>query len=310
MTHSPCVSVIVRTKDRPIQLKNALCSISAQDYRPLEVVVVNDGGCHLSPLDLQAVFPDISVRLIELDTNLGRARAANTGIRNCSGEYICFLDDDDKLQSHHISALIMYLDGREEKVAYSKVDFVQKKADEDCTQGRLLHTFGRSFDPRELIIANYIPFISVLFDAGILKEMMIDEGFELYEDWDLLIRLSQITDFVFVDQVTCIYYQHYENQIAFCSDQSVIQKNTEKLYEKHRDKLPVDKIFQLREMCRKQGDEVHKLQQELNDTQKALSACRSELRAVLGSRIWRVFNSCRRIWRRLLLLCRSTMQSK
>jgi glycosyltransferase involved in cell wall biosynthesis len=39
------VSIIVRTKDRPKLLKRALQSIAAQIYRPIEVVLVNDGGC-------------------------------------------------------------------------------------------------------------------------------------------------------------------------------------------------------------------------------------------------------------------------
>jgi len=37
---NPLVSIIVRTKDRPKLLKNALRSIAAQTYRPIEVVLV------------------------------------------------------------------------------------------------------------------------------------------------------------------------------------------------------------------------------------------------------------------------------
>ena len=44
---TPLVSIIVRTKDRPKLLKRALQSIFAQTYRPIEVVLVNDGGCDL-----------------------------------------------------------------------------------------------------------------------------------------------------------------------------------------------------------------------------------------------------------------------
>ena len=47
MTTNPLVSIIVRTKDRPRLLRRALQSIAAQTYRPIEVVLVNDGGCDL-----------------------------------------------------------------------------------------------------------------------------------------------------------------------------------------------------------------------------------------------------------------------
>ena len=41
---APAVSVIVRTKDRPALLAEALASVAAQSSRDLELVVVNDGG--------------------------------------------------------------------------------------------------------------------------------------------------------------------------------------------------------------------------------------------------------------------------
>ena len=288
MTHNPLVSIIVRTKDRPIQLKNALSSICKQDYRPLQVIVVNDGGYRLNTQELQSVLPDICLQVVELSTNQGRARAANVGIINSGGEYIGFLDDDDEFLGHHVSTLLQALQGKGEKVAYSKVDFVEKKADEGCTQGSLLHTFGQEYDPDELVIANYIPFISVLIESHLLKSLMIDESFELYEDWDLLIRLSTVSNFVFVDKVTCVYHQHYESQIAFSGDQELVRGCTTKLYAKHQARLPVEKIFTLREICRVQRQEIDQLQHELQSMNNALSLCRSELEAVLNSRTWRL----------------------
>ena len=48
---NPLVSIIVRTKDRPKLLTRALQSIASQDYSPIEVVLVNDGGSDLNALD-------------------------------------------------------------------------------------------------------------------------------------------------------------------------------------------------------------------------------------------------------------------
>ena len=57
----PLVSVIVRTKDRPKLLKRAIQSISAQTYRPIEVILVNDGGCDLDVEELKGILGDISL---------------------------------------------------------------------------------------------------------------------------------------------------------------------------------------------------------------------------------------------------------
>lgn len=45
--NKPLVSIVIRTKDRPRLLEDALASISAQSYRPIQVVLVNDGGGEL-----------------------------------------------------------------------------------------------------------------------------------------------------------------------------------------------------------------------------------------------------------------------
>ena len=75
MANNPLVSIIVRTKDRPKLLNRALQSISAQTYRPLEVVVVNDGGCDLDVEELKDILRDISLNYMRLEKNTGRSHA-------------------------------------------------------------------------------------------------------------------------------------------------------------------------------------------------------------------------------------------
>ena len=72
------VSVIVRTKDRPILLRDAIASIRANEY-PAEVIVVNDGG----------VRPEVDgAKLIEHATSRGRSEAMNSGVRAATGSQI------------------------------------------------------------------------------------------------------------------------------------------------------------------------------------------------------------------------------
>ena len=79
---NPLVSIIVRTKDRPKLLKRAIQSIASQTYKPVEVVLVNDGGCDLAIEELKTVLGDISLNYIQLEKNTGRAHAGNLGIEN------------------------------------------------------------------------------------------------------------------------------------------------------------------------------------------------------------------------------------
>jgi glycosyltransferase involved in cell wall biosynthesis len=87
----PCVSVIVPAYNRERYLGAALDSVLAQDYRPLEIVVVDDGSTDGTARVARA-YPD--VRYLH-QANQGVAAARNAGIAASRGELIAFLDSDD-----------------------------------------------------------------------------------------------------------------------------------------------------------------------------------------------------------------------
>ncbi len=97
------VSVIIPTYKRPTNLLNALTSVAQQDYLNKEILVVNDTG-HGSEYnaDITSVvnkvveqFPNVIIKFIEHKHNRNGAAARNTGLLASTGEYICYLDDDD-----------------------------------------------------------------------------------------------------------------------------------------------------------------------------------------------------------------------
>lgn len=122
----PLVTIIVRTKDRPILVETALKSIFAQTYRPIEVIVINDGGCDLDAKALKGILGDVLMNYIRLENNSGRAHAGNIGIIKAEGKYIGFLDDDDKFYPEHIETLVAFMAQGNYKVGYSAVEVVKK----------------------------------------------------------------------------------------------------------------------------------------------------------------------------------------
>src|SRR5438093_6564185 len=67
-----------------------------------------------------------------------------------------------------------------------------------------MRIFGQDFDREHLLLDNYIPLPTVLVPRETYLEMGgFDPAFDLFEDWDFLIRLSQRGDFVHVPRITC-----------------------------------------------------------------------------------------------------------
>ena len=99
------ISVIVPVHNGEKFLGDALASIFTQDYRPIEVLVVDDGSTDGSATIARS-FPDIRYFHEEKQ---GSAVARNTGIDNSRGELIAFLDADDLWLPNQLSIQIAYL---------------------------------------------------------------------------------------------------------------------------------------------------------------------------------------------------------
>lgn len=208
---NPLVSLIVRTKDRPKLVRNALRSIASQTYRPIEVVLVNDGGCGLEIEELKSILQDVSLNYIRLEKNTGRAHAGNTGITHAKGDYIGFLDDDDLLHPDHAASLMSAIEQQGACVAYSDAYLVHadysSETMEMTVKDKRIFSSG-DFSYRDLVIDNYIPFMTILFARETLRQAGgFDEQFDLYEDWDMLIRISETRPFYHVGKVTAEYLQ-------------------------------------------------------------------------------------------------------
>ena len=203
----PRLSVVVRTKDRPELLAEALASIAANTYRRLEVVVVNDGGA--SP-EIADDFPLPVVR-IDLPENRGRAAAANAGVEAASGEWLAFLDDDDLAEPEHFATLAGLSNAAGVRVVYTDAAVGIYELDRNggwCESERRL-PYSRDFDADLLLFDNYIPFNTLLIERSALTEVgPFETGLPFFEDWDLLIRLSAITSFHHLALVTA-EYRHF-----------------------------------------------------------------------------------------------------
>jgi len=190
------VSVIVRTKDRPALLRDAVASI--RQYAAAEIVVVNDGG--------ERVEVD-GARLIEHAQSQGRSAAANEGVRNASNALIAFLDDDDLHYAEHLPVLTAAAATFPRHQAwYSDAvsAFLHIGESGELETDSRQRLFSSDFDRASLLVDNYIPLPALLMRRdAFLEAGGFDPSFDLFEDWEFLIRLSQRGDFVHVPRVTC-----------------------------------------------------------------------------------------------------------
>lgn len=140
------VSIIIPTYKRDAELKRALISVAEQTYKALEVIVIDDNADAIMNSivkknieEVRNSFPDLDLKLIVNEQNMGSAKTRNIGIMAAKGEYISFLDDDD-----------IYLPEKIEKQLNSMID---ENADFSVTDLELYNENGKLSEKRE---RNYI----------------------------------------------------------------------------------------------------------------------------------------------------------
>src|SRR5690554_1194436 len=104
MSKKPYLSVVIPVYNANEYLHACINSILLQNYKDYELILINDGSTDNSGEicdDYAERYESISVYHIE---NKGVANARNFGIKKSKGEYIHFVDSDDKLEPN------MYLD--------------------------------------------------------------------------------------------------------------------------------------------------------------------------------------------------------
>lgn len=96
----PLVSVLIPCYNAAPYVGATLQSVLAQTWRPLEVIVVDDGSTDASA-EIVASFAQHGVKLIR-QANRGQTAALNTALAAATGQYIQYLDADDLIDPSKI----------------------------------------------------------------------------------------------------------------------------------------------------------------------------------------------------------------
>ena len=194
------VSIICRTVGRPV-LTHTLESVLSQTYPHIELILVNAANSDLSKF--KNLIESLNTVIVCLERPLGRSEAANVGLEASTGDYLMFLDDDDWIDTEHITTLVNYLNNHaDSKAAYSSV---QKT---DAEGQDIPYVFERDYDPITLMRDNYIPIHAMVFARSLVeKGCKFDEAFNIYEDWDFWLQMSRETIFHHIDKISAYYRQ-------------------------------------------------------------------------------------------------------
>lgn len=100
-------SVIIPVYNAEPFLASCLCSISAQTYSALQVIIVDDGSSDHSAAIAQSFCDADSRFMLVKQVNQGQGSARNNGLNHAIGEFIMFVDADDTLDTEYIEQHVL-----------------------------------------------------------------------------------------------------------------------------------------------------------------------------------------------------------
>lgn len=188
---NPTVSIIIPCFNVAATIERAVCSVRAQDYQPIELILIDDGSTD-GTMKLLERLADSCTKIIRLGARRGAANARNEGIRASSGELIAFLDADDQwLPTKLRKQVARLIEDPELSFIACDSHFIDingvphSKLYGDCVLAEGPDAW------RSLLVRNYIATPAVLVRRSALDRVgLFNIELPVAEDQDLWIRLA------------------------------------------------------------------------------------------------------------------------
>ena len=218
-------SVIVTVYNQEAFLAEALDSVIAQTYRPIECVVIDDGSTDGTSKVVARYGGDrqgVNFRHI-CQQNQGAQAARNRGVAECRGAYIQYLDGDDLLNKEKLESQIAFLSSQAGSgcdVAYGDANFLipanggYQSAEEigiGPSDNFLVSLLTKRFNPN---------FSYLCRRAAVQRNGAWDPDIAINQDYEYFLRMAcRGLRFDHVPGKTGLYRKHYQTRI---SDQGMI----------------------------------------------------------------------------------------
>jgi glycosyltransferase involved in cell wall biosynthesis len=182
----PIVSVIIPTHNCARFITDAIESILSQTYKDYEVIVIDDGSTDDTRERLREYVQKELIRYIYKE-NKGVAEARNTGILAARGDYIAYVDADDKLDRRMIGACLDALTHEQTEWCITDILRIETRGADDQS------SICKSIVPKNLrigILKDDFSLRSPFFKKQTLLDIgLYDKELQTREDWDMNIRL-------------------------------------------------------------------------------------------------------------------------
>ncbi|WP_420412672.1 glycosyltransferase [Roseibium sp.] len=230
---TPLVSVVMPVYNHARYVADALLSIAKQDWRPLEIIVIDDGSKDDSLEVLKrtvAELPQEDGLTIHVSgrENKGAHNTINEGLEKATGEYLAILNSDDYFLPGRIRRCVETAMARKARFVCTYVDPIDDDGNPLPADHRWRHWYS-DLKMQELDLAPNISSLllrynigvstgNFLFHRSLIEEIGTFEDYRYAHDLDFMLRASALEEPVLIRDKLYAYRVHATNTIGESDD--------------------------------------------------------------------------------------------
>lgn len=215
MNKKPFFSVIIPTYNREKFLKIAMRSVLEQTFDDYELLVVDDGSNDKTKEMLHAAGHKLQAKIKYFyQVNKGPATARNRGLKEARGEFICFLDSDDRFRQDKLKTTYEYIEKYPQYQIFHTEEIWYRK-------GELLPQKIYHKKPSGFVFENAVRLCSVSISTAAIKKTifddvgLFDETMAACEDYDFWLRVTNKFPVLLIPQYLTIKEGGHSDQQSF-----------------------------------------------------------------------------------------------
>lgn len=210
---SGLVSVIIPAYNAECFIADTLESVFAQTYKPIEVIVVDDGSTDTTAEIVRAKFPQ--ARLFQ-KPNGGVSSARNLGIRMATGYLVAFLDADDLWLPEKLFKQVNFL-SQHPDIAWCYCDcqyFRGNPSNVKYKFSMVAHPYQGNI-LRPLFLGNFISSPTPLIRREVFERArFFNERIHIGEDWDMWLRIARSYAMAYLPEHLALYRQYSQTSLV------------------------------------------------------------------------------------------------
>jgi GT2 family glycosyltransferase len=192
LKRQPKVSIITPVYNPPIQyFRQCLDSVVGQAYDNWELCLADDCSTNPEVKDVIEEYraKDSRIKVVYRDKSGHISAASNSAIAMATGDYLAFLDHDDELTLDALYLVALEIN------KHPDAQLIYSDEDKKTAHGvRINPHFKSDWNPELLLHQNYVCHLLVIKKEAIDKIGGLRTGFDGAQDWDLILRVSEVVE--------------------------------------------------------------------------------------------------------------------